>query len=76
MRASDRTRHSGVMNDALRYLLWHSARNRLRGQIARLKRPRYLLAILAGGTVLRHAPLQFANAEPARGLHVERRSGS
>jgi putative ABC exporter len=37
------------MNDALRYLLLHSARNRLRGQIARLKRPRYLLAILAGG---------------------------
>ena len=37
------------MNDALRYLLWHSARNRLRGQIARLKRPRYLLAVLAGG---------------------------
>lgn len=44
------------MNDALRYLLWHSARNRLRGQIARLKRPRYLLAVLAGalyfGTLL------------------------
>ncbi|MBA2683686.1 MAG: hypothetical protein H0U66_04280 [Gemmatimonadaceae bacterium] len=37
------------MNDALRYLLWHSARNRLRGQVARLKRPRYLLAVLAGG---------------------------
>ncbi|MBK5188766.1 MAG: hypothetical protein JJD97_11025, partial [Gemmatimonadaceae bacterium] len=37
------------MNDALRYLLWHSARNRLRGQLARLKRPRYLLAVLAGG---------------------------
>ena len=36
------------MNDALRYLLWHSARNRLRGQVARLKRPRYLLAVLAG----------------------------
>ena len=29
------------MNDALRYLLLHSARNRLRGQVARLKRPRY-----------------------------------
>jgi len=44
------------MNDALRYLLWHSARNRLRGQLARLKRPRYLLAVLAGalyfGTLL------------------------
>jgi len=44
------------MNDALRYLLWHSARNRLRGQFARLKRPRYLLAALAGalyfGTLL------------------------
>jgi len=44
------------VNDALRYLLWHSARNRLRGQIARLKRPRYLLAVLAGalyfGTLL------------------------
>lgn len=44
------------MNDALRYLLWHSARNRLRGQVARLKRPRYLLAVLAGalyfGTLL------------------------
>lgn len=44
------------MNDALRYLLVHSARNRLRGQVARLKRPRYLLAILAGalyfGTLL------------------------
>ena len=44
------------MNDALRYLLWHSARNRLRGQIARLKRPRYLLALVAGalyfGTLL------------------------
>lgn len=37
------------MNDALRYLLWHSARNRMRGQVARLKRPRYLLAVLAGG---------------------------
>ena len=37
------------MNDALRYLLWHSARNRLRGQVARLKRPRYLLAVVAGG---------------------------
>jgi ABC-2 type transport system permease protein len=37
------------VNDALRYLLWHSALNRLRGQIARLKRPRYLLAVLAGG---------------------------
>lgn len=37
------------MNDALWYLLWHSARNRLRGQVARLKRPRYLLAVLAGG---------------------------
>jgi ABC-2 type transport system permease protein len=37
------------MNDALRYLLWHSARNRLRGQIARLRRPRYLLAVVAGG---------------------------
>jgi ABC-2 type transport system permease protein len=37
------------VNDALRYLLWHSARNRMRGQIARLKRPRYLLAVLAGG---------------------------
>jgi hypothetical protein len=36
------------VNDALRYLLWHSARNRLRGQVARLKRPRYLLAVLAG----------------------------
>ncbi len=36
------------MNDALRYLLWHSARNRLRGQLSRLKRPRYLLALLAG----------------------------
>lgn len=36
------------MNDALRYLLWHSALNRLRGQVARLKRPRYLLAVLAG----------------------------
>jgi len=36
------------VNDALRYLLWHSARNRLRGQLARLKRPRYLLAVLAG----------------------------
>jgi ABC-2 type transport system permease protein len=44
------------VNDALRYLLWHSARNRLRGQVARLKRPRYLLAVLAGalyfGTLL------------------------
>ncbi|MEO7039230.1 MAG: putative ABC exporter domain-containing protein [Gemmatimonadaceae bacterium] len=44
------------MNDALRYLLWHSARNRLRGQLARLKQPRYLLAVLAGalyfGTLL------------------------
>ena len=44
------------MNDALRYLLLHSARNRLRGQVARLKRPRYLLAVLAGalyfGTLL------------------------
>ena len=44
------------MNDALRYLLWYSARNRLRGQISRLKRPRYLLALLAGalyfGTLL------------------------
>ena len=37
------------MSDALRYLLWHSARNRLRGQVARLKRPRYLLAVVAGG---------------------------
>jgi ABC-2 type transport system permease protein len=37
------------MSDALRYLLWHSARNRLRGQLARLKRPRYLLAVVAGG---------------------------
>ena len=37
------------MSDALRYLLWHSARNRMRGQVARLKRPRYLLAVLAGG---------------------------
>ncbi len=37
------------MNDALRYLLWHSALNRLRGQLARLRRPRYLLAVLAGG---------------------------
>ena len=37
------------MNDALRYLLWHSARNRLRGQLARLRRPRYLLAVIAGG---------------------------
>jgi putative ABC exporter len=37
------------VNDALRYLLFHSARNRLRGQIARLKRPRYLLAVVAGG---------------------------
>jgi ABC-2 type transport system permease protein len=44
------------VNDALRYLLLHSARNRLRGQVARLKRPRYLLAVLAGalyfGTLL------------------------
>ncbi|MEP7066573.1 MAG: putative ABC exporter domain-containing protein [Gemmatimonadota bacterium] len=44
------------MNDALRYLLWRSALNRMRGQIARLKRPRYLLAVLAGalyfGTLL------------------------
>lgn len=37
------------MNDALRYLLWHSALNRMRGQVSRLKRPRYLLAVLAGG---------------------------
>jgi len=37
------------VNDALRYLLWHSARNRLRGQLARLRRPRYLLAVIAGG---------------------------
>jgi ABC-2 type transport system permease protein len=37
------------VNDALRYLLWHSAINRMRGQVARLKRPRYLLAVLAGG---------------------------
>lgn len=37
------------MNDALRYLLWHSALNRMRGQAVRLKRPRYLLAVLAGG---------------------------
>jgi ABC-2 type transport system permease protein len=37
------------VSDALRYLLWHSARNRLRGQVARLRRPRYLLAVLAGG---------------------------
>jgi ABC-2 type transport system permease protein len=37
------------VNDALRYLLWRSALNRMRGQVARLKRPRYLLAILAGG---------------------------
>jgi ABC-2 type transport system permease protein len=37
------------VNDALRYLLWRSALNRMRGQLARLKRPRYLLAVLAGG---------------------------
>ena len=37
------------MTDALRYLLVHSAKNRLRGQLARLRRPRYLLAIVAGG---------------------------
>jgi len=37
------------MNGALRYLLLHSAKNRLRGQLARLRRPRYLLAVLAGG---------------------------
>jgi ABC-2 type transport system permease protein len=37
------------VNDALRYLLWHSALNRMRGQVARLRRPRYLLAVLAGG---------------------------
>jgi hypothetical protein len=37
------------MNSALRYLLLHSAKNRLRGQLARLRRPRYLLAVLAGG---------------------------
>lgn len=37
------------MSGALSYLLVHSAKNRLRGQIARLRRPRYLLAILAGG---------------------------
>jgi ABC-2 type transport system permease protein len=44
------------VNDALRYLLWHSALNLMRGQVARLKRPRYLLAVLAGslyfGTLL------------------------
>ncbi|HXT49187.1 MAG TPA: putative ABC exporter domain-containing protein [Gemmatimonadaceae bacterium] len=37
------------MNGALGYLLVHSAKNRLRGQISRLRRPRYLLAVLAGG---------------------------
>lgn len=37
------------MNDALRYLLWHSALNRMRGQVVRLRRPRYLMAVLAGG---------------------------
>ena len=37
------------MTDALRYLLVHSAKNRLRGQLARLRRPRYVLAIVAGG---------------------------
>lgn len=37
------------MSGALGYLLVHSAKNRLRGQLARLRRPRYLLAVLAGG---------------------------
>lgn len=37
------------MTGALGYLLLHSAKNRLRGQLARLRRPRYLLAVLAGG---------------------------
>jgi ABC-2 type transport system permease protein len=37
------------VNDALRYLLWRSALNRLQGQLARLRRPRYLLAVIAGG---------------------------
>jgi ABC-2 type transport system permease protein len=51
------------VNDALRYLLWHSARNRLRGQIARLKRPRYLLAVLAG--VLYFGTLLFNSQMPS-----------
>ncbi len=51
------------MNDALRYLLWHSARNRLRGQLARLKRPRYLLAVLAG--VMYFGALLFNSRMPS-----------
>ena len=51
------------MNDALRYLLWHSARNRMRGQVARLKRPRYLLAVVAG--VLYFGTLLFNSQMPS-----------
>jgi ABC-2 type transport system permease protein len=58
------------VTDALRYLLWRSALNRMRGQLARLKRPRYLLAVLAGalyfGTLLfnsqRPSPLTGSTA--------------
>ena len=60
------------VNDALRYLLWHSARNRMRGA----SRAPQAAALPARSTrrriVLRHAALQLADAQPAHGLDVER----